>query len=115
MGTHAYISNQTGHTINPACETHRVVAASGQKLTCTGADTDYTLTVVAGTRYAITVDATGVIWLGIAAITTDANIIWSIGPGGTIGIEIPTGITTLHYGSDSAGTIGRLSQLDDTQ
>jgi hypothetical protein len=92
-----------------------MVAASGQKLTCTANDTDYTVTVVAGARYAITADATGVIWLGVADVTTDANILWAIGPGGTIGIEIPAGITTLHYGSDTDGAIGRLAQIDDTQ
>ncbi len=108
-----YLSNKAGLRINPATETHRMVAASGQKLTCTAADTDYTVTVVAETRYAITADVTGVIWLGVADITTDANIIWSVGPGGTLGIEIPVGVTTLHYGSDSAGAIGRLSQIDD--
>lgn len=110
-----YMSNSIGHRINPASETHRMVAASGQKLTCTAADTDYNVTVVAEGRYAITADSTGVIWMGIAAITSDANIIWSVGPGGTIGIEIPAGVTTLHYGSDSATTIGRLSRIDDTQ
>lgn len=110
-----YVSNQVGHRISPAVETHRMVAASGQKLTCTAANTDYNVTVVAGARYAITADATGVIWLGIVAISTDANILWAVGPGGTIGIEIPTGITTLHYGSDKAGTIGRLAKIDDTQ
>lgn len=110
-----YLSNQSGHKINPAVDTDRMVAASGQKLTCTAADTDYTLTVIAKARYVITADATGVIYLGIADITTDANIIWCVGPAGSAGIEIPTGITTLHYGSDSAGTIGRLAQLDDTQ
>ena len=108
-----YSSNKAGLRINPATETHRRVAASGQKLTCTAADTDYTVTVVAETRYAITVDAIGVIWLGIADITIDANIIRSVGPGRILGIEIPVGVTTLHYGSDSAGAIGRLSQIDD--
>ena len=110
-----YLSNKAGHKVNPSVETHRMVLTSGQKLTCTVADTDYTITVVAGARYAITADTTGVIHLGIADITTDEDIIWSIGPGGTIGIEIPVGYTTLHYGSDSAGTIGRLARLDDIQ
>jgi hypothetical protein len=110
-----FLSNFAGHNINPACETHRMVAASGQKLTATLAATDYTVTVVAGARYAITADKTGVLFLGVAAITTDANILWTIGANGTLGIEIPAGITTLHYGSDTNATIGRLSLLDDTQ
>jgi len=110
-----YASNQAGHRINPATDSDRMVAASGQKLTCAAADTDYTLTVVAEARYVITADATGVIYLGILEIATDANKIWNIGPGGAIGIEIPTGTTTLHYGSDSAGTIGRLARIDDTK
>jgi len=109
-----YISNQNGHRINPAVDTDRMVAGSGQKLTCTASDTDYTLTVVAGARYVITADATGLIYLGVADITTDANIIWAIGPAGSVGIEIPTGVITLHYGSDTAGTIGRLARIDDT-
>lgn len=110
-----YLSSQKGHRINPAVDTDRMVAASGQKLTCTVADTDYTLTVVAEARYVITADATGVIYLGIDDITADANIIWCVGPAGSIGIEIPIGTTTLHYGSDCAGTIGRLARLDDTK
>lgn len=110
-----YLSNQSGRRINPASETHRMIAASGQKLTCAADDTDYTVTVVAGARYAITANSTGVIWLGIAAITTDANILWAVGAGGTIGIEIPAGITTLHYGSDTDATVGRLARIDDTQ
>jgi len=109
-----YVSNKSGYRINPAVETHRMVAASGQKLTCTTNDTDYTVTVVAGARYAVTADATGVIWLGIADITTDANILWAVGANGTIGIEIPAGVTTLHYGSDTDATIGRLARIDDT-
>lgn len=112
--SNTFLSNQAGHTINSAVETHRMVAGSGQKLTCTAADTDYELTVVAGARYAITADISGVIYLGVADITTDANIIWCVGPGGTIGIEIPVGTTILHYGSDTAGTIGRLAKIDDT-
>ena len=111
----AHISNKAGHKINPANESHCMVAASGQKLTCTTADTDYTVTVVAKARYAVTADATGVIYLGIAAITTDADILWAIGPGGTLGVEIPAGITALHYGSDKDTTIGRLARIDDTQ
>lgn len=110
----AYLSNKAGYRVNPAADTDRMVTESGQKLTCTSADTDYTLTVVAETRYVITADATGLIYLGIADITTDADIIWTVGASGSVGIEIPVGITTLHYGSDSAGTIGRLAQLDDT-
>lgn len=110
-----YLSNQSGHRINPTTDTDRMVAGSGQKLTCTASGTDYDLTVVAGARYVITADATGLIYLGIANITDDADIIWAVGPAGSIGIEIPIGITTLHYGSDTTGTIGRLARLDDTK
>ena len=110
-----YLSSKAGHKINPAIDTDLMIVGSGQKLTCSAANTDYTLTIVAGARYVITADATGLIYLGIAAITTNANIIWAIGPAGSVGIEIPVGYTTLHYGSDTAGTIGRLARIDDTQ
>ena len=108
-----YMSSREGTVINPAVQTHRMIAGSGQKLTCGAADTDYTVTVVAGARYLVTADATGVLQLGVADITTAANIIWCVGAGGTIGIEIPTGITTLHYGSGTIATIGRLAKIDD--
>ena len=112
-----YISNRAGHRINPASETHRMIDESGQKLTCTAGATDYNVTVVAGARYAITVETTvaGVIYLGIAAITADKDILWCVGTGCTIGIEVPAGEVTLHYGSDQAGTIGRLARIDDTR
>ena len=108
-----YLSTRNNARISPAVQTHRVIAASGQKLTCGAADTDYTVTVVAGARYLITADATGVLWLGVADVTTAANVMWAVGANGTVGIEIPAGITTLHYGSDGVGTVGRLSKLDD--
>jgi hypothetical protein len=117
MRTDVNPNNMSGHKINPSCETHRMVTASGQKVTITTAGTDYTKTVVAGARYAVTADKTGVVLMGIATVATgsEANILWAVGANGTIGIEIPVGVTVLHFTADTSSSTAWIAQIDDTQ
>ena len=117
MRTDINPNNMQGHRINPATESHRMVAASGQKVTITTAGTDYTKTVVAGARYAVTADKTGVVLMGIATVATgsEANILWAVGANGTIGIEIPASVTTLHFTCDTNSATAWLAQIDDSQ
>lgn len=89
------------------------IPASGQHLdnggAGTSATTDYTVTVVDSATY--TVHATnGVMYLGVADATSDANVIWAVGGGHTAVITIPSGVA-LHYAVDTAGVEGRLARI----
>lgn len=95
-----YISDNKGNRVAVPGTAHPI-AASGQTLTDAAIGGDHTATVVAGAVYAITCNATGVMLLGIAAVTTAADIIWAVPPNGDIIIKIPEGETVLHY----AGTV----------
>ena len=110
-----FLLDNTGHRVPPADAPDPVVA-SGQTLTNASANTDTSATVVAGATYALTsfgVGATkvGSFFLGVATIETAANIIWACPFGGTITIVIPSGVTTLHYGTDVANSLGYLRRL----
>ena len=117
MNRDMYISNRGGKRINPAEEFNLPIAASGQTKDLTGANTDYTLTVVAGERYWVSLVGTGTAFLGVAAVGTGsgitaANALWVIGPNGRIGIEIPEDITSLHMAGNNAGDDIYLSRAD---
>ncbi len=88
---------------------------SGQQLTATNAVTDYTATVVAGSTYRITAQ-TGTLYLGVdavyaAAALVPADALVVLTAGNSENVTMPTGETTLHYGSPVAGTIGHLGKL----
>lgn len=89
------------------------VASSGQHLdnagSGTAATTNYTVTVVALATYRVTA-VNGVMYLGIADSTSDANVLWAVPAGTSAVITIPSG-TSLHYSTASAGVEGRLSRM----
>ena len=110
------LANNGGRLSSPYND-YDPVLASGQLLTATNAATDYTVTVVAGATYAITVvpaaaTPAGNLVLSVTdVITTAANVEWAAGAGHTLLITIPQGYTTLHYGSNAAATTARLRRL----
>jgi hypothetical protein len=118
----AQIFNINGYTINPATEekqdaiiaaltdsTNRVVPGSGQKMTC--ALTDNFLTVEEDAIYLVTAQD-GRIFLGCEDGTSDdSSILWTIPAGGVMKISITEG-TELHYFSDTADVVGRISQIE---
>ncbi len=110
MGQEVYLSDNAGHRVPPA-DAPDPVAASGQTLTNGTKDTNTTATVVAGQKYALTAQEIGGFYLGVADVTTAANIIWACPVGKTIIIVIPNGITTLNYATDTNSAIGYLRKL----
>ena len=94
-----------------AVDANMATAASGQKMTCTVASTDYSLTVVALATYLVTAQD-GRIHLGITDGTgDDAAFLWTVPAGVTMPITIPSG-TSLHYFSETACVIGRISRIN---
>jgi len=93
-----YSCDNSGNRIPPDVNASDPVLASGQNVSAGSKDTDATITVVAGARYAITCIA-GAHIFGIATTGTAANCIWACGSGQTIIIRIPVGYTSLHYQS----------------
>ncbi|KKK97397.1 hypothetical protein LCGC14_2653170 [marine sediment metagenome] len=107
-----YLSDNAGHRVPPA-DAPDPVAASGQTLTNGTKDTNTTVTVVEGASYALTAQEVGGFYLGILTTATAANIIWACPVGKTIIISIPSGVTTLHYATDTNSAIGYLRKLTD--
>lgn len=112
MSNEVFLSDNAGHRVPPAGAPDPI-AASGQTLTNASKDIDTTVTVVSGAMYALTAQETGGFYLGIAAVTTAANIIWACPVRETIIINIPVGITVLHYATDTSNAIGYLRRLTD--
>lgn len=120
MTNDTYISDNQGNRV-AIPGTANPIAASGQTLADAVVGGDHTATVVAGAKYAITVGFTtiadgaamGSFLMGVADVTTAANIIWVCPFNSECIISIPAGITTLHYASDVAGTTAYLRRLSD--
>ncbi len=93
-----------------------LVAASGQVLSCVADKTDYNKTVVAEAFYRVMAD-NGRIHVGVAAVAagaaiTDVAVLLSVPAGGFDYFQIPAGVTTLHYATDSgAGITGRIARV----
>lgn len=91
------------------------VASSGVKLTDAATGADHTQTVVSGATYLFTtnVDNTNddTFHFGVADVTAAANVLWVCPPAQTIVIQIPDGITSLHYQSLANGGAGWLRRL----
>lgn len=100
MTNDTYISDNAGHRV-AVPGTANPIVATGQTLADAVIGGDDTVTVVAGAVYAITCTAVGAMILGIAAVTTAANIIWVVPANGEAIIVIPSGATALHF----AGTV----------
>jgi len=96
-----------------AVDEGRAIAASGQHLdnggAGTAASTNYSVTVVESATYRVHA-VNGVMYLGIADATSDANVLWIVGAGQTEIITIPSG-TSLTYAVDTAGVEGRLARI----
>lgn len=92
---------------------NHIIAATGQHLDNGGAgttaDTDYTVTVVAGETYKIHA-SNGKIYVGIADVTTDANVDLVVGAGHTLDYTVSAG-TSLHYRTDTDAVEGWLSRV----
>ena len=117
----------SGYTLNNSGDrvaipgTADPVAASGIVTTLTTANTNYTITVVAGAIYSVVAgkagsDAAGeIISFSITATAaTDANKEWNVGLGQTCIIKIPDGVTTLNAASTLAVTKVYMSKLNPT-
>lgn len=106
-------ATEANQDIIRAVDEGRAIAASGQHLDNAGggtaASTNYTVTVVASAIYRVHA-VNGVMYLGIADATSDANVIWIVGAGNTEIITIPSG-TSLTYAVDTAGVEGRLARI----
>ncbi len=90
----------------------KVVHGTGAILTATTALTyTYTVTVVAGSMYRIKAND-GLLYFGMGAGGTAANVSWSLSAGEQMVITIPSGAgTTLYYHSVSDGVTGRIAKV----
>lgn len=73
-------------------------------LTNAAKDTDGTVTVVPGQRYLLVPLALGGFYVGLADVTTAANVKWVIAlehPG--VVVNVPIGVTTLHFATTANG------------
>ncbi len=114
MGQEVYISDNAGNKTAPGAIAADPVVASGIILTDGTIGADHTQAVVAGASYAVTLvsaASTLAMYFGVAAVTTDANVIWVCVPYETIVIKIPLGITSLHYEGAANGASVRLRKL----
>ena len=87
-----------------------VISQTALKIT-NGQNTDTELAVIAGKRYRFTALVTGGFYLGLADVTTAANVRWVCPLRKTIEIQIPRGVTVLHAASDTNNAIGYLIEL----
>jgi hypothetical protein len=88
-----------------------VLTQTALRLTNAAANTNTTATVVAGARYRFTALITGGFYMGLADVTTAANVRWICPVRTTMEIQIPEGATTLHYATSSNNGIGYLVQI----
>lgn len=107
-----FLSDNAGHRVAPAGAVDPV-QGTGQLLTNGTADTNTTATVIGGKRYVLTSLKTGAFYLGIADVTTPANVAWVCPLENEIIIVIPNGVTTLHYATDTVDGIGFLRELSE--
>lgn len=113
-----YLSDNKGHRVPPEAGMADCVAASGIKVTCTNAATNYTATVVGGESYLVTATKTAItstsdcLFLSITGTAvTDANKEWHCPLGRSIVITIPEGVTTLNMAGTLAATVVYLAKL----
>ena len=88
-----------------------VITQTAQKLTQATAGTNTEATVVAGKRYRFTSYLAGGFRFGLATVATDGNVRWVCPIYKTIEIQIPRGVTTLHYTTDVNSGLGFLVEL----
>lgn len=106
------LSNQAGQKADPSGWA-KPVAGTGVTLTATTMNTDYTTTVVPGKRYLLASNAVGTMWFSVTGtVVTAANKEHLLTKAGRIGIEVPIGVTTLHYGGDTDSSIAYMVEVD---
>ena len=88
-----------------------VITQTALKLTQGTAGTNTEATVVAGKRYRFTSYLTGGFRFGLVTVATDGNVRWVCPIYKTIEIQIPRGVTTLHYTTDVNSGLGFLVEL----
>lgn len=110
MGSHVYLSDNSGNVVSPGAVCVDPIAGSGITLSDAVIGADISQAVEAGARYAITSAAYGFV-LGVADVTDAANIIWVCSLYQTIIIQIPVGVTTLHYQGTTNVSLGYMRKL----
>jgi len=110
-----YLSDNYGNRVPPHPDMGDPVLESGQNVSAANKDTDATVTVVPGKKYAITC-IKGAHIFGIADTGTAKNCIWACGSGQTIVIVIPpvSTYTSLHYQTPDSSRRFILRRLKDT-
>ena len=105
------LCNSAGLKAEPT-EWAKIVPATGAKLTATSTATDYTHTVVPCKRYLLTSDGVGTILISFTGvITTVENCEYILPKGGVIGVEVPIGVTTMHFGADTNASSAYLAEV----
>lgn len=104
-------SDNNGNRVPPHPDLSDPVEGTGQVVTAGSKNTNATITVEAGKRYAITC-IKGAHRFGIATTATAINNIWACGAGHTIVIRIPIGYTLLHYQTPDDTRIFVLRELN---
>lgn len=88
-----------------------IVSQTALKLTQATAGTNTTATVTAGARYRFTSYLTGGFRFGVATVAIDGNVRWVCPIYKSIEIQIPLGITALHYTTDVNDGLGFLVEI----
>ncbi len=93
-----------------------VISQTAVKLTNASANTNTTVTVVAGKRYRFTTLITASFYFGLANVTANSgkNVRWACGLYQAIEIQIPNGHTSLHYATSASNGIGYLVEIKQT-
>jgi hypothetical protein len=97
-------------TPSPNCA-QPVLTQTAQRLTNAAADTNATITVEGGKRYRFSCLVVGGFYFGLADVTTAANVRWACPLGTTMEIQVPEGVTTLHYATTINDGIGYLVEI----
>ena len=88
-----------------------VITQTALKLTQGTAGANTTATVVGGKRYRFTAYKTGGFWFGLATMVLVKNVRWVCPIYQTIEIQIPRGVTVLHFTTDTNSGVGFLVEL----
>lgn len=111
---HQHFDNGGFRTSPHPGQSQPVITQTALKLT-DGKDTDNELAVVAGKRYRFTALTAGGFYLGLADVTTAANVRWVCPLYQSIEVQIPYGITALHVASDTNNAIGYLVEIKQVE
>lgn len=105
------LTSNGGKVAVPGAISADPVHATGQTATDAATGGDHTLTVVGGKSYLVMATAVGNFILGIADVTTAANVAWLLPKNQAIVINMPEGETSLHYMSDTNAGVIYLTEI----